>query len=247
VWRETAPAWIALLVAAAVAWHITLSDARAMGNAAGTMGMPLGPFLAMWTAMMAAMMFPSVAPVAILWVGALRRRSGPVVYCARTTLFVSGYLLAWSAAGLLAFAGLAGMMRLLTQRPALAGYFGAGLFAAAGLYQLTPFKDWCLRHCRSPTSLLAHYSAHRGLLADLWIGAHHGLYCLGCCWGLMVILAATGLMNLAVMIGLSAVIFLEKIWRHGPKLARATGVALVGLAILAWYQPGMFPGLRVTG
>ncbi len=247
VWRETAPAWIALFIAAVVAWYITLDDARAMGNAVGTMGMPLVPFLTMWTAMMAAMMFPSIAPVAILWVRALHRRSGAIVGCARMVLFVSGYLLAWSAAGLLAYAGLAGLTRLLSQSPALTGYIGAGLFAMAGLYQFTPFKDGCLRHCRSPTALLAHYSAHRGVLADLWIGTHHGLYCLGCCWGLMVILAATGLMNVAVMVTLSAVIFLEKTWRHGRLLARATGIALIGLAFLAWYTPGMFPGLRVSG
>ncbi len=244
--RETAPAWIALLVAAVVAWHITLDDARTMGTAAGTMGMPLVPFLAMWTAMMAAMMFPSVAPVAILWSRTLHRRSGGFMGCARVALFVSGYLLAWGAAGLVAFAGLNGLTHWLGQKPAFAAYAGAALFGAAGIYQLTPFKDWCLRHCRSPTALLAHYSAYRGFLSDLRIGAHHGLYCLGCCWGLMVILAATGLMNIGVMVALSAIILLEKLWRHGPVLARVTGVVLVGLAVLAWFLPELFPGLRVA-
>ena len=74
-------------------------------------------------------------------------------------------------------------------------------FAAAGLYQLTPLKDLCLSHCRSPLGLLLHYGSYRGKARDLRVGVHHGGYCLGCCWALMVILIAVGVMNIAAMVG----------------------------------------------
>ena len=97
------------------------------------------------------------------------------------------------------------------------------VFAAAGLYQLSPLKDRCLAHCRSPLGLLLHYGSYQGRSRDLRVGVHHGGYCLGCCWALMVILIAVGVMNMAAMVGLAALVLTEKVWRWGPLASRARG------------------------
>jgi Predicted metal-binding integral membrane protein (DUF2182) len=101
--REAAPAWVALLVVTILAWIVTLDQFQSTGNGAGTMGMPFGSFVVMWTAMMAAMMFPSVAPVAILWTRSIVYRLSGLAALSRIALFVSGYLLAWAFAGVVAF------------------------------------------------------------------------------------------------------------------------------------------------
>ena len=124
-----------------------------MGNGAGTMGMPFGSFVVMWTAMMAAMMFPSVAPVAILWTRSIVYRLSGLAALSRIALFVSGYLLAWAFAGVVAFFGLVLFERVLLLAGSNAGWLGAAIFVTAGVYQFTSFKDVCLRHCRSPMSL----------------------------------------------------------------------------------------------
>ena len=194
--REAAPAWTAIVALTVLAWIVTLDQVRAMGNGAGTMGMSFVAFVAMWTAMMAAMMFPSMAPVAILWTRSIVRRSSSAVASYRIALFVTGYLLAWAFAGVLAFFGLALFEQVLVLAGNHAGWLGAAIFVTAGVYQLTSFKDVCLRHCRSPMSLLVHYTSFRGPAIDLRVGFHHGLYCVACCWGLMLILVAVGVMNI---------------------------------------------------
>ncbi len=245
--RQLAPAWGALVALAALAWVVTVAQARGMGTGLGTMGMALPLFIAMWVAMMAAMMFPSVAPVAILWTRSIAGRSTGGERAARIASFVAGYLLAWTGYGLLAFAALLGTERLVDVSPEAAKWLGVGIFAVAGLYQLTPLKDACLRHCRSPMGALLHYANFKGAARDLRVGIHHGLYCVGCCWGLMVVLVAVGVMNVAAMAGLAAVIFLEKLWRRGPLLTRAVAVAFLAVAVLAPFYPWLLPGLRAAG
>lgn len=245
--RQLAPAWVALVALAALAWVVTINQARGMGVGPGTMGLALPLFLAMWVAMMAAMMFPSVAPVAILWSRSIRGRAEGLQRVGRLTAFFAGYLVAWTAYGLLAFAALIGTQRLVEASPDGAKWLGVGIFAVAGLYQLTPLKDACLRHCRSPMMALLHYASFKGQARDLRVGLHHGLYCVGCCWGLMLVLLAVGVMNVAAMAGLAAVIFLEKLWRRGPILSRAVGVAFLAIAALVPFHPWLLPGLRVTG
>ncbi len=119
-----------------------------------------------------------------------------------------------------------------------------GLFASCGVYQLSSLKDRCLAHCRSPLALLLHYGSYRGRLRDVRAGAHHGGYCLGCCWGLMVILIAAGVMNVAAMIGLAAVVLIEKTWRRGPAAGRLAGVAALALAVAVVWFPWLAPGLH---
>jgi predicted metal-binding membrane protein len=134
--REAAPAWVALLVVTILAWIVTLDQFRSMGNGASTMGMPFGSFVVMWTAMM----FPSVAPVAILWTRSIVYRLSSLAALSRITLFVSGYLLAWAFAGVVAFFGLALFERVLLLAGSNAGWLGAAIFVTAGFISLRRLK-----------------------------------------------------------------------------------------------------------
>jgi predicted metal-binding membrane protein len=242
--RQLAPAWIALIVLAVLAWVVTVAQARGMGTGPGTMGLALTAFLALWVAMMAAMMFPSVAPIAIVWSRSIGARSTGLERTWRITQFVAGYLIAWSAYGVVTFGALLLTEQLVEQAPGAAKWLGAAIFAVAGIYQLTPMKDVCLRHCRSPMTALLHYGTFKGRLRDLRVGMHHGLYCVGCCWGLMIVLVAVGVMNVAAMALLATVIFLEKLSSRGEVLARVVGVAFLVLAAAALFFPGLIPALR---
>ena len=247
--REIGPAWAAVGVLSALAWVITLRQARGMGTGPGTMGMALPLFLAMWVAMMTAMMFPSVAPVAVLWVRAITRGadSTPHQRAFRLGAFLSGYLVAWTTYGLAAFVALLGTERLVDASPEVAKWLGVGLFAAAGIYQFTPLKDVCLRHCRSPMMAFLRYANFKGKARDFKVGAHHGAYCVGCCWGIMIVLVAVGVMNVAAMAALAAVILLEKLSPHGEVLERLFGLALIALAVVAAVHPEVMPGLHAAG
>jgi predicted metal-binding membrane protein len=245
--RQLAVPWIAVAVLAAAAWLVTFILARTMGNGPGTMGLALLPFLGLWVVMMAAMMLPSVAPVGVLWTRLISGASAGPARALRMGLFLGGYLLAWAVAGVVAFAALAGAGRLLTASPVAAKWLGVAIFITAGVYQFTPWKDWCLRRCRSPIGALMYYLGYKGRSRDLRVGLHHGATCAGCCWGLMIVLVAVGVMNLAVMAGLAAVIFAEKLWRYGKPLTQAVGVVLVAVGILAIWFPWLLPGLHVSG
>jgi predicted metal-binding membrane protein len=245
--RQLAVPWVAVAALAAVAWAVTVMLARNMGNGPGTMGLTLLPFLGLWVVMMAAMMFPSVAPVAVLWTRLITGVSAGFARAMRMSMFLSGYLLAWAACGVVAFAALTGTGRLLTASPTAAKWLGVGIFAAAGIYQLTPWKDWCLRRCRSPFGALMYYIGFKGRSRDVRVGLHHGTTCAGCCWGLMILLIAVGVMNVAVMAALAVVIFAEKLWRYGKPFGQAIGVVLVAIGIVAIWFPWLLPGLRTSG
>jgi predicted metal-binding membrane protein len=239
--------WTALLLLAVLAWVVTVRQASGMGMAAGTMNAQLPVFLAMWVTMMAATMFPSVAPTAILWARSITRGSTGAVRAWRITSFLSGYLIAWAAYGVVAFAALRGAQHLVDLSPQGARITGSAIFALAGVYQLTPLKDVCLRHCRSPLAQLMHYGSVTGIGRDLRVGVHHGAYCVGCCWAFMLVLVAVGVMNIAAMALLAAIIFLEKLWRRGPALARLAGALFLILAVLAPFQPWLLPGITSPG
>lgn len=244
--RHLAAPWIAVAALAAVAWVVTVVLARDMGNGPGTMGLALAPFLGLWVVMMAAMMLPSVAPVAVLWTRLISGVSAGFGRVARLGMFLSGYLLTWAVIGAVAFAALAGTGRLLTASPTAAKWLGVAIFLAAGIYQLTPWKDWCLRRCRSPIGALMYYSGFKGRSRDVRVGLHHGATCAGCCWGLMIVLIAVGVMNVAAMAALAAVIFAEKLWRYGKPFGQAIGVVLVTVGVLAIWFPWLLPGLHAS-
>ncbi|OKK02942.1 hypothetical protein AMK26_24010 [Streptomyces sp. CB03234] len=242
--RVLVTAWSLLVLIALLAWVLTVGQARHMGIEPGTMGMGVPLFLLLWLAMMAAMMLPSVAPVAITWARSIGRESAGVARAARTAGFVGGYLLVWTAFGLLAYAALAATGDLVRTHPDAGRWIGFTAFLLAGLQQLGPLKNVCLRHCRSPMSQLMRYAQFRPWARDFRVGAHHGLYCVGCCWGLMVVLIPLGVMNIAAMAGVAAVIFTEKLWRLGPVFSTAVGLAFLVLAGLAPSQDWLLPGLQ---
>jgi predicted metal-binding membrane protein len=230
-----------LLILAAGAWAATLALARGMAGMAGTMGLGLALFVPVWTLMMAAMMLPSVAPTASLYAKTFRENR-----TVRTAGLVTGYLAVWAAAGVPAY-GLAWLAGWLTgKHPGAAHIMAVAVFAVCGIYQLSNLKDRCLAHCRSPLGLLLHYGSYRGRSRDLRVGVHHGAYCLGCCWALMVILIAVGVMNVVAMIGLAALVLVEKTWRRGPAAGRLAGAAVLALAAATIWLPWLAPGLHAA-
>jgi predicted metal-binding membrane protein len=194
--------------------------------------------------MMAAMMFPSVAPTVALYSRMIRQRS-PV----SPLLFVGGYLVTWTAAGMAAFALAAVVERvggdLLAWDGAGRWIAGATLVVAAG-YELSPFKDVCLGRCRSPLGFLI--GAWRdGPGGAVRMGMQHGAWCVGCCWALMASLFALGVMSVAWMAFVAGLIALEKTlpWRRAATYG--TAALLLALGVLLLVVPDAVPGLTVTG
>jgi len=237
------PWWIGLCLIAALAWVATITWVGPMGVGAGTMGLSLAAFLSVWLVMMAAMMLPSVAPMAVVWIHSVAARPTTRERVVGVASFLAGYLLAWEAFGVAVYAVLLGAGRLAEGAPDAARWVGVAIFAVAGVYQLTPLKGACLRHCRTPVGSLFHYASYRGSGRDLRVGVHHGLYCVGCCWGLMIVLVAVGAMNAPAMVILAGVILIEKLWRYGPAFSRSVGVLLLVVAVLAPFIPALLPGL----
>src|SRR6266705_647210 len=165
--------------------------------------------------MMAAMMLPSVTPFASLYMRTFGDDRGR-----RLAGFASGYLIVWIAAALPAYglAWLAG--RLAGARPAAATVLAVAIFAACGAYQLTPLKDRCLARCRSPLGFMLKLGAYRGRTRDLRAGLYHGTFCLACCWALMAVLVAFGLMNVIAMVVLAGAVLAERVRRPTPTSAR---------------------------
>lgn len=236
LWRLT-PQAAALLIAAAIAWVATVAWSTRGTSMAGTMGLELPVFLVAWTVMMAAMMLPSVAPVASLYARSLTGRRA-----LRLALFTGGYLGVWASAGILAFALGALIARLAQGDPRLGTAAGVVAYLGCGLYQLSPLKYRCLAHCRSPLSLFLKYSSYQGTVRDFRVGVHHGAYCLGCCWGLMVVLLAFGAMSVVPMLILASVVLAEKLWSRGELFSRLVGTVSLGLAVATIWIPELAPG-----
>ena len=250
--RSINPVWAAgLLLAAALAtWIVTIERMRGMDAGPGTDLGGLGWFIGIWLTMMAAMMLPSVAPMVLMFarVSSERHRRGQAAFVP-TWIFVVAYLGVWALYGLAAY----GVFRLLT---ALdfgfldwdrgGPYVAGGAVAAAGIYQLTPLKEVCLRHCRGPMHFLLG-GWRPGRLGAVRMGAEHGLYCVGCCWGLFVIFFAVGIMSLFWMALIAGVIFAEKVLPYGRRLSRVFAVAFIALGIWIAADPGSVPGLTDPG
>ncbi len=228
-----------LLVAAAGAWLATIAIATDMDVMPGTMGLGWLAFLGAWTLMMAAMMLPSITPLASLYVRTMRGHAAR-----RTVLLSAGYLAVWAAIGLVAFVVAAGADRLATHAPGWAQAVAIVSCVACGVYQLTPAKERCLRHCRSPLGHLLRYSSMRGPLVDVRVGIDHAAWCLACCWSLMVLLVTFGVMNLYAMVVLAAVIVIEKVLVPGRWFSVVVGLAALGLGIAVWIDPSLAAGFH---
>ena len=238
------PSTIVLAVCTIVAVLVTAMEAGDMAAGPGTMGLGLAGFLGIWVVMIAAMMLPAVSPVASLYLQRLSAEPRPEIRALRTASLVAGYLTAWAAFGFVAF-GLAALGGLLVEHaPDEAPYIAAGGLALAGVYQLTPLKNFCLTQCRSPLALFLRYSGIKGRARDFRVGLHHGAFCVGCCWGLMLVLVIVGVMNLAWMLVIACTVLLEKTWRQGRQFSLAVGVALIVFAFAVPSHPGWAPGLQ---
>lgn len=191
----------------------------------------------MWTMMMVAMMLPSAAPVTLLMTNIARKRTSGGAVGASTVFFVLGYLAVWIGFSLAATAieWVLSEVALLNDTMALGNtMLAGGVLIAAGIYQWTPLKAVCLRHCRSPLDfLLFHW--RDGTLGALLSGAQHGVFCLGCCWMLMALLFVVGVMNLAWIGALAFLVLIEKTLPWGELMSRAIGVAFAawGIVVLA--------------
>jgi len=223
-----------LLAIAALGWWWSTVMAKDMSSTMDAhQVLSLGGFIVAWLAMMTAMMFPAIVPVVKLYARAAGAgRVAPMPY------FVSGYLAVWGAMSLPAYLAWRALMEPLTEGRAWTGRLAGSVLVAAAVWQLTPFKSVCLRHCRSPMSFFMRFGAAVSRPAGaLRLGATHAAYCVGCCWALMAILVAVGTMNLAWMLALSVLILFEKNARSGERWARGAAVVFLLLGVLLLVQP----------
>ncbi len=234
---------------AAVSWIYILAgagmnmDTAAAGAGAGAMAMEaawtptyFGAMLVMWWVMMVAMMLPSAVPMVLLFAAINRKNREAARPYVPAAALAGGYVAAWAGFSLAATTLQWWLDRSSLLSPDMAGntaYLGAGLLIAAGVYQLTPLKHACLRHCRTPIDFLGRRwrQGSRGALA---MGLEHGLFCLGCCWVLMGLLFYGGVMNLWWIAGLAVYVLFEKLAPFGPWIGRFGGAVLIlwGVSVL---------------
>jgi predicted metal-binding membrane protein len=234
-----------LLGAALVAWIVTVQRMRGMDAGPGTDLGTLGWYLGIWVTMMAAMMLPSAAPLVLLY-----RGTGQDGRALNAVPLVAAYLLVWAAFGALVYTAQQGLGAVTNASPALGNarpYAVAGILAIAGLYQFTFLKRACLRKCRSPIDFLMHHWRGRGAFDALRLGAEHGAYCVGCCWGLMAVLVISGAMSLLWVVLIALIVFVEKVMPFGERSAQLSGAGLWLLAVLVAVHPQMSMLLRGGG
>ena len=243
---------IGLLLALALGgWLFTDSRMAGMDAGPGTDLGGLGFFVTVWVVMMAAMMFPSIWPMVGVYASLQDRRRavGKPAPAGATALFVAGYLAAWTAAGLIAYA-LFEVLRSLSidafSWDRGGRFVAGGVILVAAVYQLTPLKYACLRRCRGPLGFLIE-SWHDGRLGALRMGVAHGAWCLGCCWALMAALFALGVMSVGWMILVAALIAIEKLIPWPWLATRGVAILLLVLGIAVATTPADVPGLTIPG
>ena len=234
---------VALLFALAGAgWWLTIDQMRGMDEGPWTGLGTLSWFVGVWILMMAAMMFPSVAPTVALYYRMCRERS-PL----SPLLFAAGYLLTWAGAGVVAFAIAAGGGRLagdVLSWDRAGRWVAGGTLLLAAVYELTPLKDLCLGKCRSPLGFL--FGAWRdGRAGAVQMGVRHGVWCVGCCWALMASLFALGVMSVVWMAVVAGLIALEKTLPWRRVATYGTAAILLGLGVLLLAAPHAIPALTV--
>jgi predicted metal-binding membrane protein len=234
----------ALFALAGVGWWWTVHEMGGMDEGPWTSLGRLSWFLGVWIVMMAAMMFPSVAPTVALY-GRMTRQRSPLL----PLVFTGGYVLTWAGAGLVAFALVAGVNRtsgdVLAWDRAGRWVAGATLVGAA-VYELTPLKDVCLGKCRSPLGFLLG-SWRDGRWGALRMGAKNGAWCVGCCWALMASLFALGVMSVAWMAFVAGLIAIEKTLPWRRVATYGTAALLLTLGVLLFAAPHAIPALTIPG
>ena len=236
---------VAFLVGfAALAWWSTIRATAGMGASPGTELGALGWFSGVWVVMMAAMMLPAVSPTVALYTRMTKQRG-----VARPIAFTGGYLVVWSAAGIVAYALYTVGRRAFGDQLAwhAGGRWLAGMvLAVAAVYELTPLKDVCLSKCRSPFGFLLG-TWREGVGGAFGMGSRHAAWCLGCCWALMAALFALGVMSILWMAVVAALITIEKVlpWRRVAVWSTTLILLILALGVLA--APGSVPGFVVPG
>ena len=238
-----------LLILAAASWALLIWQAAAMNSQAMgmglTMGMSTGLFIAIWVVMMIAMMFPTAAPMILMFTTVYAGKRQKSQAFVPTWVFVSAYLLIWALFGLVAYPLALGAERLAGQSMWLmnnAPRIGGALLVVAGLYQLSPLKHMCLSKCRTPLQFILG-SWRDGYGGAFRMGFLHGAYCLGCCWFLFVLLFPLGIMNIAVMALLTALIYAEKSFPLGRQISQIAGGALIVYGVIVIFVPAAFPAV----
>jgi predicted metal-binding membrane protein len=244
--RRLTPA-ILLIAVALACWAITAHRMVGMDMGPGTDLGGLGWFTIVWATMMAAMMLPSLVPMATTYARGSRGvgASAPTV---ATVVFTCGYLLTWAAAGVLAYAVFQGIRSLDLSFFAWhegGPYIAGGVIVGAALYELTPIKRTCLRHCRTPRLLTERWRS--GPAGGIVMGLEHGGFCVGTSWALMAALFAIGVMNVAWMVVMAVVVALEKLLPWGRVAIAATAVFIVALGLGVAFAPHQVPGLTIPG
>jgi predicted metal-binding membrane protein len=242
--RAEAGLIVLLFVLAGIAWWSTAERMRGMDGGPGTELGALGWFVGVWAVMMGAMMFPSVWPTVAVYARMTKSKArvAPLV-------FAAGYLLTWTTAGLIAY-GLFDVGRALLGDELAwdnAGrWLAGGTLVVAAAYELTQMKNVCLAKCRGPLGFLLG-SWRDGLVGAVSMGARHGAWCLGCCWALMASLFALGVMSVAWMAFVAALIALEKLvpWKRAATYGTATVLLVLGVVLIA--APDAIPGLTTPG
>ena len=243
-----------LIALAGVGWFWTVhvaGDMASMSMGIGQAGLLMPAdlsapvFMLMWLAMMVAMMFPAIGPMVLVHRLVTRKRGESVRVSAT---FVAGYLIVWTAIGLIPLAAILALDNVSMHSVAPAWAVGASgaILIVAGLYQFSPVKNVCLRHCRSPLDFILTHDFGRGWRSALRAGVSHGAYCVGCCWALMAVLVVVGLMNLVWMAALALVFLAEKNLRGGVVVSRLAGVAVAGLGIAVLLVPRVLLTLSNT-
>jgi predicted metal-binding membrane protein len=240
-----------LLGLTVVAWLLTRERMLGMDAGPGTDPGALGFYVISWVVMMGAMMFPSIAPTVLTFSYIQRRRRdrGALAGAVSSWVFVAGYILTWTAFGLLAYGLYVGVRSLSI--PELSWhrggrYLAGGVLIGAALYQLTPMKDSCLRRCRAPLDfVLTHW--REGTAGALRMGAEHGAWCGGCCWGLMASLFALGVMSLTWMLAIAGLIAVEKLLPRKDLANRLVAVTLLVLGLAVAFAPRDVPALTIPG
>jgi predicted metal-binding membrane protein len=240
-----------LLLVAGLAWVISGDQMAGMDAGPGTDPGTLGFFLSLWVAMTVAMMLPSIVPMVVTYArlqegGQARGHAAPT---GPATLFTAGYLVAWTAAGLLGYA-IFELGRSTTgdlfSWDSWGRYLVGAILVGGALYQLTRLKDACLRHCRNPFTFPAR-DLRSGPAGALRAGVVRGGWCIGCCWALMASLFALGVMSLGWMAFIAALIALDKLLPWKELATRGIALMLVGLGLMVALAPGAVPGLTVPG
>ncbi|HXD17416.1 MAG TPA: DUF2182 domain-containing protein [Vicinamibacterales bacterium] len=240
---DRAPHVILLILFPLVCWSWIVVMARDMyGPMTGASAWMMTPtwdarhlllLWAMWAVMMAGMMLPSAAPLLLLYGVAARRQGLGAAASRQIYALAAGYVAVWalfSVVATLAQRILSGLLILSPMMTPTQPAIGAALLLVAGVYELTPLKYACLRNCQSPMSFLMH-RWRAGTGGALRMGVAHGVNCLGCCWALMLLLFAGGVMNLAVIAALTAFVAFEKLAPFGVRGARVSGGLLVAAAL----------------